>query len=36
MGVGGREFLKVGDIYIYIYTFVVDLHCCMAETNTTL
>ena len=22
--------------YIYIYILMTDLHCCMAETNTTL
>ena len=23
-------------IYIYIYILMADLHCCVAETNTTL
>ena len=24
------------DIYIYIHILMADLHCCVAETNTTL
>ena len=34
VGQGGREAQEEGNICIHI--LIVDSHCCMAETNTTL
>ena len=33
---GVWEGVTKGRGYIYMYILIVDLHCCMAETNTTL